>query len=211
MVTPPPKGRLPVVDEEPRGPVGWRVDGNLKLDAARACRGMWTRWYGTSCVLQVKMAWPRAEIEDRRGQAVGVHLRIAIDRARRRGRARSPKAKRDGLDQVAADVHQRPAADSTWLRMLAGFDVEVAEEAERRSAVRRCGPRRSTARSAQPLRMAANHEGLADLDAGAIADVEQRFGLGDGHAQIGFSQSTCLPASAALMVHGTCSWLGRGL
>ena len=28
---------------------------------------------------------------------------------------------------------------------------------------------------------------------------------------IGFSHSTCLPASAAFAVHGTCRWLGSGL
>jgi len=27
---------------------------------------------------------------------------------------------------------------------------------------------------------------------------------------IGFSHSTCLPASRAAMVHGACRWLGRG-
>ncbi len=30
-------------------------------------------------------------------------------------------------------------------------------------------------------------------------------------SEMGFSQSTCLPASAARMDHGTCRWLGSGL
>ena len=41
---------------------------------------------------------------------------------------------------------------------------------------------------AQPLRRAADHEGFADFDAGARADVEQRFGLGDSHAERLFAE-----------------------
>ena len=58
--------------------------------------------------------------------------------------------------------------------------------------------------------MAADHEGFADFDAGAGAHGEQGLGLRHRHAERLLAK-TCLPASAALMVHGTCSWLGSGL
>ena len=32
---------------------------------------------------------------------------------------------------------------------------------------------------AEPLRVGADHEGFADVDAGAVADFEERFRLGD--------------------------------
>ncbi len=44
-------------------------------------------------------------------------------------------------------------------------------------------PSASSSRSAKPLRVAADHEGLADLHAGAGLDFEQGFGLGDGEAE----------------------------
>ena len=46
--------------------------------------------------------------------------------------------------------------------------------------------------------------------AGAVARLDQRC-ASSAFSAIGFSHSTCLPASSALIVQGTCRWLGSGL
>jgi hypothetical protein len=58
--------------------------------------------------------------------------------------------------------------------------------------------------------MVAHHERLADAHAGALAHGEQ-LARSSAESAIGFSHSTCFPASAARIVHGTCRWLGSGL
>ena len=70
---------------------------------------------------------------------------------------------------------------STWLRMLCGIDVEVAEEADDRAQLADAALVEQLAQ-AQPLRMAAHHEGLADLDAGAGAHRQQRLRFRGGQA-----------------------------
>ena len=63
---------------------------------------------------------------------------------------------------------------------------------------------------AQPLRVGAHHERFLDQHAGAVADLDQLRASAASSA-IGFSHSTCLPASAALIDQGTCRWFGSGL
>ena len=48
------------------------------------------------------------------------------------------------LDEIAANVHQRAAAGIQAVADVCRIDVEVAEEAEDRAQLARCGLRRAT-------------------------------------------------------------------
>ena len=167
------------VDEEPRRPVGRRVHRNLQLDAPLRAEEM-----EALVRHQLRAAGEdglaRGEVEDRRGEPVGVHLRVAVDEgnhARRLLREGEPRR----LDEVAANVHQRAAADVHLVADVRRIDVEVAEEAEDRAQLPDAALVQQLPQP-QPLRMAAHHEGLADLHAGARAHRQQRLRLGDGQA-----------------------------
>ena len=75
-----------------------------------------------------------------------------------------------------------PPPHSTWLRMLAGSIVEVAEEANDRAQFADAAFVEQFAET-KPLRIAADHEGFADLDSGARANGEQSLCLRDGEAE----------------------------
>ena len=83
---------------------------------------------------------------------------------------------------------------SALLRTLLGSRVEVAEEAPGRRAASPILPLPHQLARPQPLRMAAHHEGLGDQHAGAVARREAARPPRRVSA-IGFSHSTCLPAS----------------
>ena len=63
---------------------------------------------------------------------------------------------------------------------------------------------------ALPPGRVAHHEGFGDDKAGAVAR-RQQGAASSAFSAIGFSHSTCLPASSAWMLQGTCRWLGSGL
>ena len=86
--------------------------------------------------------------------------------------------------------------------MFAGVAVEVAEVAGH--AAQLADPALAHERlHAQPLRMRPHHERFLHLPPRAVAHLDQPLGSSTVRP-IGFSQSTCLPASSARIVHGTC-------
>ena len=92
-----------------------------------------------------------------------------------------------GLNAVAADVVDAAAARFHAVADVGRVDVEVAEMRVHGAQFADAAFVEKLAQ-AQPLRSAADHEGFADLDAGAGAHFEQRFGFGHGHAERLFAE-----------------------
>ena len=110
-----------------------------------------------------------------------MHLGIAVDAGDDAGGLLCECVARC-VDEVAADVHESAAAAFDLVADVGRVDVEVAEEANDGAEFSDAALVEQFA-EAQPLGMAADHEGFADLDSGAGADGEQRFGLRDGEAE----------------------------
>ena len=142
-------------------------------------------------------------LEDGGGQHVDVaELRVARDGAADAQRFFAEHHARS-LDGVAADIHQRAAAVCADVADVVGVQVEIAECAHGGAQLADAAGAHQL-HDAQPLGVGLHHEGLADDDAGAVAHGHQLAALPRRSWPIGFSQSTCLPASAARMDHGTC-------
>ena len=92
-----------------------------------------------------------------------------------------PESVARGLDAVAADIEQGSAAGLDVIANVGGIVVEVAEESGYGTQLTDAACAQQFA-DAQPLRVAADHEGFADLYAGEGADGEKGFGFGDGDA-----------------------------
>ena len=115
------------VDEEPRGPVGGRVEGNLEFDAAARAQEMHAL-VGNQLRAAGEDGVAGGKVEQRRGQPVGAELRIAIESGDDARRLLAEGVAR-GLDAVAADVVERAAAGFDLVADVGGVDVEVAEDA----------------------------------------------------------------------------------
>ena len=164
------------------------------------------------------MAWPEPKSRIAEAQPVGAHLRIAIDKRNHAPRLLAEDEPR-GLNAVAADVVHGAAARLNLVADVRRVDIEVAEVRIDRAQFADAAFVEKLAH-AQPLRRAADHEGFADFDAGAGAHVEQRFGLGHGHAQGLFAEHVlagfgCLrgPRDVELIgqriVDGVDVWIGE--
>ena len=169
------------IDEDARGAVGRNVDRDFDFDAAFAAEelealvGRELRAAGEGGVAASR------ELEHRGGEAVGVERGVAVDGGDD-ARGLGGEGEAGGLDHVAADVHERAAADVGAVADVGGVDVEVAEAAGHGAKFADALAGEELA-EAEPLRVRADHEGLADLDAGAVADGEQGAGFGGGHGE----------------------------
>ena len=125
------------VDEDPRRPIGRRVERNRHLDAAGGAEDLQLliehhlRAAGAGGV-------SRAVVEEERGQPVGAHVGVALDGAGHPQRLAAEDESR-GVDQIAADVHQRAAAELGPVADVRRVAIGVAERARASIAPRRCG------------------------------------------------------------------------
>ena len=126
---------------------------------------------------------------------LAVHaLRLAAEQAR-------------AADVVTADVHQRAALDVGAQADVLLVVERVAERRADRAAARRSRRSSTSSFDALRLRVVAVHERLAQQQARALGGVEGRLDLA-GWRESGFSHSTCLPASSALIDHSQCIVFG---
>ncbi len=144
---------------------------------------------------------PGRKIQNRGGEDVGLRVRIAFDGTENAGRLLAEKKSRQ-RDRIAADIEQRASAGLINVPDVRGIAVEIAEEAGNQPQLSDAAGTHQFAR-ADPARMGPHHERFADFHARAIAHG-QKLAASAAVVLIGFSQSTCLPASAALIDHGTC-------
>jgi len=86
------------------------------------------------------------------------------------------------VDQITADVEQGSAAGVDLVADIRWVNIEVAEVAHDR-AQRADASFIEKFANPQPLWVAADHESLADFDAGSCTEREQRFRLGDSQAK----------------------------
>src|ERR1035441_3322051 len=91
------------------------------------------------------------------------------------------------VNEIAADVHQAAAAPLHLAANVAGIVVEVAVNAGD-GAQFADAPFVEQRADSLPLRMAVDHEGLGDLDAGAGTYSEKRLRFGSGQAERLFAQ-----------------------
>ena len=127
---------------------------------------------------------------------------IALDAGDRAGRFGVEQPARE-RDRIAADVEQRAAAPFDAAAHIVRIAAEVAEVSARRDAASPMRPSRMSRRTS-------SHCGcVRTMNASAIVTPLRSRASTSARASaalsaIGFSQSTCLPASAARIVHGTC-------
>ena len=110
-----------------------------------------------------------------------MHLGVAVDTGDNAGGLLC-KCKARCMDEVATDVQEGATAALDMVADAGRVSVEVAEEAEDRAEFSDAAFIKQFA-EAEPLGVAANHEGFANLDAGTCLDGKKRFGLGDGEAE----------------------------
>jgi hypothetical protein len=110
-----------------------------------------------------------------------VHLRIVIDAGDNPSGLRGERIARC-MDEIAADVHQSAPAALDLIADVLRIHVVVAEEAHD-GTERSDAPFGEQFSKTQPLRITANHKGLADLHSCAGADSSQGFRLGNGEAE----------------------------
>ena len=113
----------------------------------------------------------RAVVEEQRGQPVGAHVGVALDGAGHPQRLTAEDESR-GVDQVAADVHERAAAELRPVANVRRVAIGVAERPEDRSHLADAAARHQVL-DRQPLRVGADHERFLDLGSRAIADREE--------------------------------------
>ena len=82
-----------------------------------------------------------------------------------------------GVDEIAADVEERAAADLRLVADVVGIAIGVAEGAEHRSNFADSSLSDQIL-DLQPLRVRADHEGFLDAHAGAIAHRQEVARLG---------------------------------
>src|SRR5690606_27157373 len=70
----------------------------------------------------------RREVEDRRGEAIDLHLRVALDARDDASRLLLEREARR-RDRIAANVHDRAATDVEHVADVARIEVEIAEVA----------------------------------------------------------------------------------
>ncbi len=116
------------------------------------------------------------ELHQRRSEPINLHRRVAIDGGNDALRL-LPEGVSRGLNAVAANIHQRSAAPVNIVANVGRVSVEVAEAAHDGAQFADV-PLINERAGAQPLRMAADHKGFADFDAGAIAAGQQFLCLG---------------------------------
>ena len=120
-----------------------------------------------------------------------------------------PEAVAGGLDAVAADVEERSAAALDLVADVGRVVVEVAEESCDGAQLADAAGAEEFAH-AEPLRVAADHEGFADLDAGAVADGEEGPGFGDSEADRFFAEHV-LAGFGGLDGPGDVELVGQGI
>jgi hypothetical protein len=92
------------------------------------------------------------------------------------------------MDEVAADVQESASTALDSIVDAGWVHLEVAEEADDGAKFSDAALVEQFA-EAEPLGIAANHEGLADLHASTRADGEESFGLRDGEADGLFAEN----------------------
>src|ERR1700683_4677944 len=120
------------------------------------------------------------ELEKCRGEPVGAHFGITVDAGDDASWFLRESVAR-GVDEVAADVHERAATGFHLVADVGRIDVEVAEETPNGAEFAAATMFEQFA-EAQPLGSAANHKGFPNLDPGAGADGEERLGFCDSQA-----------------------------
>ncbi len=169
-----------VVDENASWPVGRSVEWDFDFDASPSPQKLHPL-VGNQLRAARKDRLTAGEIENRRRQAIDSRLRIPVDTADD-SRGLCCESKSRCVDKVAAYVHQSASAEFNVIADVRRIDVEVAEEADD-------GAKFSDASfveqltQAEPLRVAADHEGFANLNPRTRANREQRLGFSDGQAE----------------------------
>src|SRR5208337_1306098 len=169
-----------VVDEEAGGTIHRCVEGNLDLDATAGAKEVDALVRDQLRTAGENGLAPR-EVEKGRGETVGMHLGIAVDETDDPRRLLSECIARC-MHEVAADVQERASSARDLVGDAGRVDIEVAEEANDRANFSDAAFDDQFA-EAEPLRIAADHEGFADLDSSTGANGEESFDFGNGETE----------------------------
>ena len=156
------------------------IEGDLELDAATCAKEvdvLVRHQLGATC----EDGLAGREVENGRSEAIGVHLRIAVDAGNdARGLLLERVAR--GMDEVTADIHESAAAALNLVADIRRIDIEVAEDANDRADFPDAMLLEQFA-EAKPLGMTVDHERFTNFDSGAGANGEQRFGFRNSEAE----------------------------
>ena len=164
-----------VVHEDAARTIRRRVEWDFDLDAAGGSEQLHAL-IGNQLCGAGEDGLAGGVIEDGGGEAVGMHLRVALQQGHDAARLLA-EDEAGGVDGIAADIEQAAAAPGAHVADVGGVAVEIAEEAHDGAQFADAAGADQLAR-AQPLGMRAHHEGFADLDAGAGLRREQLAGFG---------------------------------
>ena len=118
----------PVVDEEARGAVGRRVEGDFHLDAPTGAEKL-DALVGDQLRAASEDGLAVGKVENRRGEPVGMHRGIPVD-AGDYSRGLLCKGKAGCVDEVAADVHESATAALYPVADVGRVDIEVTVNAD---------------------------------------------------------------------------------
>src|ERR1017187_2662595 len=168
------------VDQEAGGTIHRRVEGNLDLEATASAKEVDALVRDQLRTAGENGLAPR-EVEKCRRETVGMHLGIAVDEADDPRRLLS-ECIAGCMHKVAADVQECTSTARDLVVDAGRVHLEVAEEADDRMNFSDAAFGEQFA-EAEPLRIAAAHEGLAEPDPSTGANSEEGFGLGDGETE----------------------------
>jgi len=121
------------------------------------------------------------KVKNGRSQPIGMHLWVAFDkRYDTRWFLRKRIARR--MNEVTADIHQRATAAFDLIANVRRIDIKIAEISNNRAEFADMAFAEKLAEP-KPLRIAANHEGFADLHSRASANGKQSFSFRYGKAK----------------------------
>ncbi len=152
---------LAVVNDDARGLVGGRVEGNLDIGVAFGAEKLHLLVIN-HLGADGEDALAAREFENGGGQAIGLETGIAFN-ATDDANGLLAKNKAGSADGVAADVHQSAPGKIFHVSNVGGIDIEIAEDADGGTEFANAAGIDDIA-GAQPLRVGDDHETFFDLD-----------------------------------------------
>src|SRR6266850_3393659 len=167
-------GPRSIPNEDSARPVIGRVPRNFNFHPSRRAEKMHRL---KVCALRKarERRLPGGKFQDRRRQAVGPEIRIALQRPCYPQRLLS-KNKARHRNRVASDIQQTASTPLDFVPHIVSIPVEVAEDAHRCLQFSN-RPGADKFLRAQPLRMRLDHKRFADFYAGAVSRRQQSLCL----------------------------------